>query len=99
MKELSNWKMVKTNIKIVLLACVMTCFASINGPASAQSTQQLFQQALQLEEGAGDLEGAINLYMQIIEDSASDRFYLANAHLHLGYCHENERIRKDYAFL
>ena len=56
--------------------------------ALAQSGYDLFQKGLVQERAKGDLEEAIRLYQQIVEDFADDRALAAKALLHIGLCYE-----------
>jgi hypothetical protein len=54
--------------------------------ALAQSFTVQLQRAIFLEETAGDLDGAIQLYRQILSAGAEARVYEAEAQYHLGAC-------------
>lgn len=58
------------------------------GPANAQSGHDLFQQALLKERAEGELEEAIQLYGQIVQDFATDRTLAARALVQMGQCYE-----------
>jgi hypothetical protein len=53
-------------------------------PAIPQSVTVLMQRAIYLEETAGDLDGAIQIYRQILSAGADARAYEAEAQYHLG---------------
>ncbi len=55
------------------------------GPPSAG---ELYERAYFLEQGRGDLEGAIKLYRQIVAQYSEDRRTAARALLRLGLCYE-----------
>jgi Tol biopolymer transport system component len=54
----------------------------------AQSTDQIFQQALLKENAEGNLTAAVEIYQKIAEDSRADRSLRAKAQLHIGICWE-----------
>jgi len=54
----------------------------------AQSSSQLFQQALLKENGEGDLAAAVTLYEKIAGDETAGRALRAKAQLHIGICWE-----------
>jgi Tol biopolymer transport system component len=56
--------------------------------ASPQSAGELYERAYFLEQGRGDLEGAIKLYRQIVAQYSEDRRTAARALLRLGLCYE-----------
>ena len=74
---------------------------------SQQTAEELFQAGLYQEEVQGDLEQAIQLYRQLVDEYGSNRAVAARALLHLGQCYEKlgreeaanayERLLRDYA--
>jgi Tol biopolymer transport system component len=90
----------------VIAAVVLLTMATVP-PASAQSAQQLFQQALSKERAEGKLEEAIELYRRVVEQAGFDRALASRALLQLGRCYEKlgqsgareayERLLRDYA--
>ncbi len=58
------------------------------GAAASQSAGELYERAYFLEQGRGDLEGAIKLYRQIVAQYPEDRRTAARALLRLGLCYE-----------
>jgi Tol biopolymer transport system component len=56
--------------------------------AGPQSAGELYERAYFLEQGRGDLEGAIKLYRQIVAQYPEDRRTAARALLRLGLCYE-----------
>jgi len=67
---------------------LLLCAAALAVPLRlhAQSASELFQQALRAERVAGDLEGAIRLYRQVVE--LDDRQLAARALLRIGASYE-----------
>ncbi len=71
-------------IIVALLALVF-----LGGPgALAQSGHDLFQKALVKERTDGDLDEAIRLYQQIVEDFTDDHALAAKALIQIGGCYE-----------
>ncbi|HET6428590.1 MAG TPA: tetratricopeptide repeat protein [Phycisphaerae bacterium] len=54
--------------------------------AWAETPATLLEKGFYKEQAAGDLDGAIAIYRQIIADAAANRRYVAEAHLRLGLC-------------
>jgi Tol biopolymer transport system component len=72
--------------------------AAARTPA-AQDSEVQFQRAVQLETIEGDLNAAIDLYQQLINNNGHNRALAAKALLRLGGCYEkqgNEEARKTY---
>jgi len=73
----------------------------------AQNGHDLFQKGLVQERTQGDLDEAIRLYQQIVEDFKDDRTLVAKALLQMGGCYEKlgrdearkayERVLREYA--
>lgn len=53
-----------------------------------QTPDVLFERALYMEEGQGDLQIAIELYQKILEQFPEFREYAALAQLHIAFCYE-----------
>ena len=75
-----------------------------------QTAGELFEKALYVEEGQGDLSKAIAIYQDILKRFPGNREVAAKAQLHLGFCYEKsglkqaqearaayERVVRDYA--
>lgn len=61
----------------------------LGGLSFAQQTAgELFQKALYIEEGQGDLQKAIGLYQDIVKRFSENREVTAKALLHIGICYE-----------
>jgi len=56
--------------------------------SSQQTSEEIFEKALYIEEAQGDLQKAIQLYEQIIEQFPKNRQIAAKAQLHIGLCYE-----------
>ena len=73
----------------------------------AQNGHDLFQKGLVQERTQGDLDEAIRLYQQIVEDHTDDRTLVAKALLQMGGCYEKlgrvearrayERVVREFA--
>jgi Tol biopolymer transport system component len=83
----------------------LMCF--IGQKALAQSGYDLFQKGLVQERATGDLNEAIRLYKQIVDDHPDDRALVAKALVQIGGCYEKsgnaeartayERVVREYA--
>jgi Tol biopolymer transport system component len=95
--------MKKTAIMIAILFFLPLSFASF----TPQSGYDLFQKALAKERAEGNLEEAIQLYKQIVQNFADDRALAAKALLQMGKCYEKmgksearnayTRVLQDYS--
>lgn len=56
--------------------------------SSQQTSEEIFEKALYIEEAQGDLQKAIQLYEQILKQFPEDRQIAAKAQLHIGLCYE-----------
>jgi Tol biopolymer transport system component len=71
------------------LIAVLGALLSIAGSAQqADDPGVLLRAAIEKEEVDGDLQGAIDLYRQIIAKHGSNRAIAAKAQLHIGLCYE-----------
>ncbi len=73
----------KRRINILVVVLVL----AISGTLWAESASVLFEKGLYNEETVGDLDAAIAVYKQIIDDAQANRRYVAQAHYRLGMCH------------
>jgi Tol biopolymer transport system component len=55
---------------------------------SRQTAGELFEKALYMEEGQGDLQKAIGLFQDLLKRFPDNRDIAANAQLHIGLCYE-----------
>jgi Tol biopolymer transport system component len=91
-------------ISRIILALILTggslmLLASGVPEQSPQDPEVLFQRAVQLETIEGDLNAAIDLYRQVVENNGNHRSLAAKALLRLGGCYEKqgkEEARKTY---
>ena len=58
------------------------------GGVPQQTAGELFEKALYVEEGQGDLQKAIELYQDIVKRFPENREVAAKAQLHIGLCYE-----------
>jgi len=75
-------------IKFLFLAVSLALVALGNGAVIQQTAGELFEKALYVEEGQGDLQKAIGLYQDIVKRFPESREVAAKALLHIGMCHE-----------
>ncbi|MBL7189143.1 MAG: PD40 domain-containing protein [Phycisphaerae bacterium] len=92
-------------LSIIAAFFALVFFAGQN--ALAQSGYDLFQKGLVQENVNGDLDEAIRLYKQIVEDHTDERPLVAKALVQIGLCYEKlgtteartayERVVREYA--
>ena len=63
-------------------------------PFSQQTAGELFEKALYVEEGQGDLQKAIGLYQDILKRFPESREIAAKALLHIGLCYEKLGLKE-----
>ncbi len=73
--------------KLVSLLAMMSFLVGLALPALADSSEELLEKAIYTEQTVGDLDAAIEIYSQILEDAAADRPYLAQARFRLAMCY------------
>ena len=84
----------KTLTIIMAISMILGSYQSV-----AQTAEELFPKAMQLEEVKGELEKAIEVYQTIITQFSADRQIASKAQLHIGLCYEklgNKEARKAY---
>ncbi len=69
-------------VVIVVSVVLGICSGSLAGDASL-----LLETGICLEETAGDLDRAVEIYQKIIKDAEANRRYVAKAHYRLGMCY------------
>ena len=75
--------------------CTALLFTIIVSAADAQQTaEELYQAGLYQEEVQGNLERAVDVYRQILEDFTGNRTIGAKALLHIGLCYEKLGLRE-----
>jgi Tol biopolymer transport system component len=83
-------------IRITTLIC-MVCLLGFSALLLSQSASVLFEQGLLKENGEGDLNGAVAVFRQIVQDQAADPSVRAKAQLHIGMCYEKLGQREAQA--
>src|SRR4030095_738133 len=93
-----------TRRRTILIAMLLLVVSA--GLLQAQTATDLFQQALELERGKGDLTGAMQIYQRIVHEFPSEKTVAASALIRLGYCQERvgqtqarmsyERLVREY---
>jgi hypothetical protein len=78
----------KTSSVIRLFTLLGLLFIANPEPATAQKSEEHFQQGLIKEEGEGALLEAIDIYTDVAEDELTERSLRAKALLHIGFCYE-----------
>ena len=95
----------KTLTIIMAISLILGSYRSF-----AQTAEELFPKAIQLEEVKGELEKAIEVYQTIVTKFSANRPIASKAQLHIGLCYEKlgdaqarearkayERVVRDYA--
>ena len=77
-----------------LLLSIAALFFITNPSLSQETAGQLFEKALYLEEATGELEQAIDLFQQILEEFPDNREFAAKSLLHLGICYEKQGLKQ-----
>jgi len=80
-------------IFILLLSIAALLFIN-NTSLSQQTAEQLFEKALYMEEATGDMEQAIDLFQQILEEFPDNREVAAKSLLHMGICYEKQGLKQ-----
>ncbi|MFO7733185.1 MAG: tetratricopeptide repeat protein [Candidatus Aminicenantes bacterium] len=62
--------------------------------ALQQTAGELFEKALYVEEGQGDLQKAIGLYQDIVKKFPGEREIAAKSQLHIGLCYEKLGLKE-----
>ena len=66
----------------------------LNTVSSQETAGQLYEKALYLEEGKGELQPAIELYQQILDQYQGEREVRVKAQLHIGICKEKLGLKE-----
>ncbi len=74
--------------KVFVLAALLVMGVSLlfSGLVEQESAKSLFERAVYLQETRGDLEGAIDVFQQIVKDFPKEREIAAKAQLQIGMC-------------
>ena len=81
-------------ILLTLLISTMSPLFVFNSVTSQQTAGELFEKALYLEEAKGDLQKAIDLYQNILEQFPENREIATKAQLHIGLCYEKLGLKE-----
>ncbi len=76
------------SLAAILAACPM---------GFAQSASELLEKGIYTEETAGDLDAAIGIYEQIVENHDSNHTYVARAQFRLGVCYLKKGLEEEAA--
>ena len=72
----------KTCITVVVFAAL-----AVTATVQAESVSMLLEKGIYTEETVGDLDAAIKIYEQIVDEAQASRSYVAQAHYRLGMCY------------
>ena len=76
---------------------LVICLVGLSGLLLSQSASTLLEQALLKENGEGDLNAAVAIYRQVVQDQTADPSVRAKAQLHIGMCYEKLGLREAQA--
>lgn len=79
---------------VIFILSIAVIFCITNTSFSQQTAGQLFEKAIYMEEATGDLDKAIDLFQQILEEFPDNRELAAKSTLHLGICYEKQGLKK-----
>jgi Tol biopolymer transport system component len=85
--------------RFILMGAILTAFISITGFQDSPHYKILFEKAKFTMETKGDLNGAIDLFNEIIQEYPKEREYAAKSQLYIGLCYEKlglEEAQKAY---
>jgi Tol biopolymer transport system component len=82
----------KSHVSFVVFLAVV--FIHVLAGYAQKSADQLLQSGVYKEEVQGDLEGAIEIYRQILEKFPDNRAVSAKAQLHIGLCYEKLGLKQ-----
>jgi len=74
--------------------CALGLLLLFSGLWSQQTAGELFEKALYVEEGQGDLQKAIGIYQDLLKRFPDNREIAANAQLHIGLCYEKLGLKE-----
>jgi carboxyl-terminal processing protease len=86
MKIKSCVQVVIVGVKTSILVGAAIVFLSTGRPADAAPPAELLEKGIYTEETKGELQAAIQLYQQIVDDPQAQRGLVAQAQLRLGLC-------------
>jgi Tol biopolymer transport system component len=78
----------------ISLSVLALAIAAASAAYAQQTAEELYQAGLYQEEVQGNLETAIDVYRQILEDFSDNRTVGAKALLHIGLCYEKLGLRE-----
>src|SRR4030042_4548062 len=93
----TRWRnIMKKQSKSLFPLCMLILGVLIlfSGLSSQQTAGELFEKALYVEEGQGDLQKAIGRYQDIVKRFPESREVAATAQLHIGLCYEKLGLKE-----
>src|SRR5580658_250439 len=88
----SVWPRWTTNLLLALSTASLLATASA---VRAESPSDTLEQGIYSEETKGDLNGAMQLYQQVITEAKADQASAAQAQYHLGVCYYKKKDFTD----
>ena len=86
MRPRTTW-LVALAVAVACSAATRTGYAGTDASSPSPSLPELLEKAIFNEETVGDLDAAIEIYRQIVEQGEADRSYVAQAQFRLGMCY------------
>jgi len=77
------------------VAAIVIASLLAGGPAHGESPSALLEKGIYSEQTVGNLDEAIRIYKQIIDQEKTDRPYVAQAYYHLGECYLKKGQLRD----
>src|SRR5689334_19170687 len=89
--KLNHPELIPVRMAISLLPLVLA--TTLATGAEAPSVSEVFEKAIYSEQTKGDLDGAMQLYQQVVAQAKAGQAIAAQAQYHLGACYYK---KKDY---
>ena len=86
---------IKKLVPVLLFSIVCLCLSTTVAYAQ-QTSGELYEKALYTEEVKGELQNAIDLYQQVLENNPENKQVAAKALLHQGMCYEKLGLKQAY---
>ncbi len=80
-------ELIMKNYKWIIFTMVAMVLSGLTSAAHAQSPAVLLEKGIYLEETAGELDEAMVVYQQILDDNDANRVFVAKAAYQLGKCY------------
>ena len=81
--------------ELVTAVVLMMAFCLGHQALQAEPVSVMLERGIYLEETRGDLDGAIEIYMEILKNHMENRSYAAKALYRIGQCYQKQGRRQD----